>query len=181
MKRYVFFTAVLIILGRFGLFTQETDNVPYLSDEDILSLEIILPDDVPNQTVLAETEPGDGKINRNEISRLNPSKSLYHLIILDRTSCASDSDISGIDESAVLYKFKHLEKGYLIVLYKTPNEGPVFPIFPENSYIIIDLMTNRINTIGEYVNSAAFNKFVTSRGILEEILEMLKNESLKQP
>jgi hypothetical protein len=132
------------------LFAQNDDNddMPYLSENDIESIEAILPEDIPEKPEQFN-QPNEAnetaEVIQNEIDRLNTSATLYHLLILDRSFCTPNEDINGISEANILYKFKHLKNGYLILLYKVPESGPVFPIFPQKSYIILDLMSNRIN------------------------------------
>jgi hypothetical protein len=169
MKRFsaVLFGVLVVVLGHHPAFAQEEDDVPYLSDEDIAAIEMVLPDDVP------ESVRSSIDLAANEISRLNVYQPLYHLLVLDRSRCALGSDIGGIDPGSFLYKLKHKGNGYLIAIYIVPENGPVFPVLPANSRIILDLMTNRPNTIKEYVNSSAFRRFVTSRTILSQIQDVL--------
>lgn len=177
-KFYAIITVLVVLLGQHIIFAQEED-VPYLSDDDMASIEVVLPDDIPEVIKLSGeigTEAGKETPIINEISRLNVHQPLYHLLILDRSYCVLNSDIGGINNSALLYKLKHGRNGYLIVIYKVPNSGPVFPILPNNSRIILDLMTNRPSTIREYVNSSAFKKFVTSRTILAQIENVFKTK-----
>ncbi|MDR3200890.1 MAG: hypothetical protein LBT68_05470 [Spirochaetales bacterium] len=172
MKRFGAILIFLVIVsGHHPAFAQEDDDVPYLSDEDIAAIEMVLPDDVPEPVRLsAELE------KTNEKSRLNVRQPLYHLLILDRSRCARDSDIGGTASGSLLYKLKHKRNGYLIAIYMAPKDGPVFPVLPANSRIILDLMTNRPNTIKEYVNSSAFRKFVTSRTILAQIRNVFRTK-----
>jgi hypothetical protein len=82
------------------VFAQEDDDIPYLSDEDIASIEISLPDDIPEnlskniQDVVVEEERSG---EANEISRLNISQPIYHLLILDRRNSPFNSDIRSAD------------------------------------------------------------------------------------
>jgi hypothetical protein len=175
MKRFNDILFVLVIsLGHHSLFAQEEDDVPYLSDEDIAAIEMVLPDDVPEPVRLSADSEAETRPGANEISRLNVYQPLYHLLVLDRTRCALNSDIGGIEDSSLLYKLKHKQNGYLIAIYMVPKDGPVFPVLPNNSRIILDLMTNRPNTIREYVNSTAFRRFVTSRTILTQMQNVLE-------
>jgi hypothetical protein len=179
MKQFVVFTFFLaVILNNTLMFAQE-DNVPYLSDDDIASLEIILPEDIPIKPTSIKSESVvevQGVVELNEISRINASQSIYHLLILDRVHCSLNSDISGTNNITMLYKLKHGKNGYLIAIYRSSNEGPIFPILPEKSRIIVDLLTARKETITEYVNSSAFKKFVTSRTILAQIQTVLEKK-----
>lgn len=176
MKKLSLLLAVfLLFLNSVVVFAQEDDDVPYLSDEDIASLEAVLPDDVPED--LREDTSGGGKpaaeTEKNEISRLNTPRTLYHLLILDRTYSPRNSDIGGTDNMSIIYKLKHGSNGYLVAVYTSPGEGPVFPVFPDRSRILVDLVTTRKNTIKEYVDSSAFRKFITSRRILTQIRDAL--------
>jgi hypothetical protein len=166
--------ALTVILCAYPVFAQEDDDVPYLSDEDIAAIEMVLPDDVPEPVrVAAELE---AEARANEISRLN-SQPLYHLLVLDRSRCAQNSDIGGIDAGSFLYKLQHEGNGYLIVIYLIPKEGPVFPVLPDNSRIALDLMAPGLDTIEEYVNSSLFGKFVTNRAILAQIQYALRDRT----
>jgi hypothetical protein len=173
-KLPLFVVVVLVFLNSGITFAQEDDDVPYLSDEDIASLEAILPDDIPRNL---REDRGSGEpvvvVETNEISRLNTSQTLYHLLILDRTYSPRNSDIGGTDNISIIYKLKHGSNGYLVAIYTSSNEGPVFPVFPDRSSILVDLVTTRKNTIREYVNSGAFGKFITSRRILTQLREAL--------
>jgi hypothetical protein len=174
---FSFFAIFVIILGNGMVFAQD-DDVPYLSDDDIAAIEIVLPDDIPD--ILQESVQGaaaEEKVNseRNEISRLNSSRTIYHLLILDRTYCSLNADMGDTNGIKVLYKYKHGTNGYLIALYTSPNEGPVFPQLPDKSHVLVDLITVRKNTIKEYINSSSFRRFVTSRRILSQIQKALED------
>ena len=186
---WIFITAVISS----GIFAQDEDEVPYLSDDDIAAMEMVLPDDIPDNLQEAVTESRavpeknekakeievkkitENEIEKNEISRLNTLQTVYHLLILDRTYCHANADIGGLDDIAIPYKFKHRTNGYLIAVYKSPQEGPVFPQLPDNSRILVDLATARKSTILEYINSNAFRRFVTSRKIISEIKETIES------
>lgn len=181
MKRTFGFVAILtIFLGNNIIFSQEDDDVPYLSDDDIASIEVVLPEDIPAdipaESPKEDVKEAEQKGRDNEMPRLNTSQTIYHLLILDRTSSPSNSDIGDIDNKLVLYKFKHGTNGYLIVIYKSPLEGSVFPLFPNRSRILVDLVTARKKTIIEYINSSAFRIFVTSRKISSQMQNILKND-----
>jgi hypothetical protein len=174
-KFYLGAVIVIIFLSNNVIFAQD-DDVPYLSDDDIAAIEMSLPDDVPEvlQNRSAEVAVETNVNNEgNEISRLNTSQKIYHLLILDRASCPLNSDISGINDAEILYKYKHGANGYLIAIYTSPQDGPLFPQLPNRSRILVNLITVRENTIKEYINSSAFRRFVTSPMILSEIQEVL--------
>jgi hypothetical protein len=176
MKSFIFTSVIFIfILGGNAIFAQD-DDVPYLSEEDIAAIEMTLPDDVPAiLQEIASDAAAEAKenIEVNEISRINSSQRIYHLLILDRTYSSVNSDISGIDNSEVLYKFRHGTNGYLIAIYTSPQGGPVFPQFPDRSRILVELMSVRKSTIKDYVNSSAFRRFVTNRIIINQIQRVL--------
>jgi hypothetical protein len=180
MKKFTVFAFLLVIfLSNNTIFAQE-DDIPYLSDDDIASIEVVLPDDIPvnpNETTSTVVVEVQKEVDPNEISRLNTSLSLYHLLILDRTYCSLYSDISGVSNITILYKLKHGKNGYLIAIYKSSREGPVFPILPDRSRILVNLSTTRKATLKEYVNSSAFKKFVTSRTILTQIQTVLNRNN----
>jgi len=65
-----------------------------------------------------------------------------------------------------LYKYKHGGNGYLVVLYKSATEGPVFPQLPDDSLVLADFMTVRVSAIRDYIYSSAFGRFVTNPRII---------------
>jgi len=187
-KFFVLFAVLVFILNATGIFAQEADdNRPYLTDEDIEAIEMVLPFDEPetlgeDQQIAeapedeeeAEDETEETVViitegEANEISRLNLSQPIYHLLILDRSYSPRNSDIDGTDNIQVLYKFKHGVDGYLIAIYKTPAEGPVFPVLPPKSRIVINLMSVQKSMIRDYVNSSAFRRLVTHRTVLPQL------------
>jgi hypothetical protein len=177
-KPFVLFLTGIIILITGSVFAQEEDNVPYLSDDDIAAIELVLPEDIPEeiqQVVRTEPAPVSEPIpGQNEMSRLNTFLPIYHLLIVDRRRCPANGDIGGISPHLVLYNFKHHTNGYLIVVYQSPAEGPVFPQLPENSRILVDLATARPKTLIEYIDSSAFRVFVTNRDITADIRWVLE-------
>jgi hypothetical protein len=177
MKRlFVGFTLFFLFTGSNIIFAQDDDDdFPYLSDDDIAALEMVLPEDIPelfhkNENVVA-AEP---KTEVNEISRINTSQSIYHLLILDRTYCKLNSDISDLNGIEILYKYTHGINGYLIAIYRSSENGPIFPKFPDKSRILVDLITVRKSTLKDFVESGSFRRFVTSRKIRTEILNLIK-------
>jgi len=179
MKRFLLcFMVLFFFINNNVVFSQEdSDDVPYLSDDDIAAIEIVLPDDIPEimqenvKELAAESRGGEP----NEVSRLNTSQTIFHLLILDRTYCQLNSDIKGIDKKDIIYMYRHGANGYLIAVYKSPEAGPVFPRFPDNSRILVNLTTVRKSTIKEFINSSSFKKFVTSRKITTDILKAVNN------
>jgi hypothetical protein len=126
-------------------------------------------------------EPAAAEISREEINiyetaRLKPTQPLYHLLIIDRRNCEENSDISDLQDIKLLYKFPHDKKGYLVVLYvsSTNTKGPVFPVMPDKSRILVDLMTTDLAFIRDYTNSSPFKRFVTNKQALSELRMTLK-------
>jgi len=202
MKKFFVLFAVLVLIPITGIFAQEAgderpyiaeedDERPYLTEEDIDAIEIVLPFDAPEtlgddeeiaeapeeappdaseeETAVATTEA-----EPNEISRLNASQPIFHLLILDRTYSPRNSDISGTDNINVLYKFKHGVDGYLIAIYKTSGAGPVFPVLPSKSRIVVNLMSVQKSIIRDYVNSSAFRKLVTHRTVVPQLRNLFE-------
>jgi hypothetical protein len=178
MKKLLMLIAFVTILfcDRAAIFAQEEDDVPYLSDDDIAAIELAFPEDIPPDIAAESPKNTAPEGQQNEMSRLNTSQTIYHLLILDRTYCASNSDIGGIDNKLILYKYKHGKNGYLIALYKSPKEGSVFPLFPDRSRILVDLITSRKKTLTEFMDSSAFRVFVTSRRILSQMRNVLRKD-----
>ena len=176
MQKFLFFITFCSLCNNL-IFAQD-DDLPYLTDDDIAALEMSLPSDIPEiqSRKIAEntTEAKHGQDDK-DISRLNTSMRIYHLLVLDRSSCSSDADISKIDSANILYKYKDGSKGYLIAIYTSPQKGPVFPQLPDNSYIILNLTTVHRATISDYINSDEFKKFVTSNRIISEIKDVIRN------
>ena len=180
-KGFVLFTVVLFILGGALVFAQDYDDYddnddfdpPYLSDEDILALEAVLPEDeapvFQDRTVVATGGTGS---TANEMPRLNTSQRLYHLLILDRTY-SPNSDISDLGNISLLYRYRHGRNGYLIAIYVSPPDGPVFPQLPDRSRIIVNMSSVRRATLREYINSPAFRRFVSNRTLISQMLRVL--------
>jgi len=112
--------------------------------------------------------------NEYEILRLKTSQPLYHILILDRRNCEEDSDISDLQNFKMLYKFAHIKKGYLIAAYASSGEGPMFPIMPDNSLVIVNLTSTSLSFIRDYVDSAPFKKHISDPQLIAELLRALK-------
>jgi hypothetical protein len=189
MKKAVvlIFSIYFILSGYNMLFAQDDDNdpslsesdinddIPFLYEADIVALETVLPED---SSFKYKEDPalsaGVGKAE-NEMPRLNASQPIYHLLVIDRVKCPN-SDISDVGGIKVLYKYKHGRNGYLIALYVSPANGPVFPRLPSKSRIILNLSSARPNTILEYVNSNAFKRFVTRRATIRQLQAELRKK-----
>jgi hypothetical protein len=98
---------------------------------------------------------------------------LYHLLILDRSHCRLDANLSGMKDIRLFFELRHKKNGYLIALYGTHTDGPMFPILPKGSRILAELVTARKQSVNEYIHSSAFSRFVTSRTILGEMQRVL--------
>ncbi|MCL2138873.1 MAG: hypothetical protein FWH41_05015 [Treponema sp.] len=179
-KTAILFLIIFIFTGY--IFAQEDDAVPvsaeedsvvpFLTESDISAIETVLPEDKAFRFQDEKPSLTWGTAD-NEMSRLNASHPVYHLLVLDRVYCPN-SDITDADNMQILYKYKHGRNGYLIALYVSPAEGPVFPQMPARSRIFFNLSTVHKNTILEYVNSNVFRRFVTSRTILRQLREALR-------
>jgi hypothetical protein len=175
MKKVVvlfLFYFCFILAGYDVIFAQDNSNVPFLLESDIVAIESVLPEDTffesqESPTVDTEDKPG------NEMPRLNTSLPIYHLLVLDRAH-SPNSDISDVGSMRVLYTYRHGRDGYLIALYVSSVDGPVFPQLPARSRIVLNLSTTRPDTIREYINSSAFRRFVTARAILTRLQEALR-------
>jgi len=173
----IIFSLVLSFIFYNVIYAQE-DERPYLTDDDIAAIEMSLPSDIPelvSNIIVENNTEVKLKDEENEISRLNTLMKIYHLLILDRTSCSANADITGIENVNILYNYKDGLKGYLIAIFTSPQKGPIFPQLPDNSYIILNLTTVRKNTIIEYINSDEFKRFVTSQYIIMQMNEVLNN------
>jgi len=168
MKK-IFFALAAMLVFSVNFLPAQDDDQPYLSEDDIKALELVLPIDVPDKPGQINEPRETAEAIQTEIGRLNSQRKLYQLIILDRMNCEPNADIGDVNKANILFKFAHSEKGYLLVLYEVPANGPVFPVFPKGSFIILNLMTNRINTIKEYVNSSQFRKFITIESVIADL------------
>ena len=110
----------------------------------------------------------------NEMPRLNASQTLYHLLLLERKYCAPYSDISDLDNINIMYKFPHGRNGYLIAVYSSSREGPVFPVMPPRSRILVNIITSDIAFLRDYVNSAAFKRFITDKQVMSQLQKTLQ-------
>lgn len=180
-KFFVFFAVFLVIAGPGALFAQENDNRPYLSDEDIAAIETVLPFDAPenlkdDSQTIARTHEADKEDRHaaNEMARLNSSRTLYHLLILDRIHSPLNSDIDGAGGISILYNFKHGTNGYLVAIYKSSEKGPVFPVLPEKSRILVNLITVQKSMIQDYVNSGAFKRLITNRAASAQLKDLFE-------
>lgn len=184
MTRFFGFAAALAFLaaGSVHASTDEDYDVPYLLDDDITALEASIAEDATDFAWIMEGAD-DGHdaeerlvyvLDHNEMPRLGASGRLYHLLILDRRFAAANANIATAEEMEVLYIFRHGARGYLIAVYASPADGPVFPLMPHGSRIMVNLTTTRRATLTEFVNSAAFRRFVTNRAITQDLRNALR-------
>jgi hypothetical protein len=129
---------------------------------------VVRPTPAAAEPVVAES------MEQKEMARLKATQPLYQLLILDRRNCEADSDISDLQNIELIFKFPHGEKGYLIVVYVSSNNGPVFPIMPDRSRIIVNFMTTDLAFLKEYTNTSAFKRFVTNRDAVSQLRKALK-------
>ena len=97
----------------------------------------------------------------------------YHLMVLDRLKSPLNSDIDEVSNIKLLYKYKHGRNGYLIAMYTSLAAGPVYPRLPVNSRIIVDIVSATKIPLKDYINSAAFKKFVSNRRVLADMQRVL--------
>ena len=184
MKKFVILIAVFFALNTVSIFAQdaayvfedaidsdENFDIPYLSDEDILALEETLPGDEAPAFVEAPAEAAPKEV-ANEISRVNTPRLLYHVLVIDR-QLNPGSDISDLSGIRVLYKFRHGRNGYLIAVYVSPMEGPVFPQLPHRSRIIVNMTSVSRNVLKTYINSPAFRRLVSNNTVRTQMLRAL--------
>jgi hypothetical protein len=144
-------------------------DVPYLSDEDEEAMQVVLPEDTPEDP----SQPQTADTPKNQ---RGSSLYLYHLLVLDRMDCPS-ADIAADRDITVLYTFRHGANGYLITLYQTSAAdaaaGRMLPNLPENSHIVLSLSAARRSTLKDFVNSDVFRRYVTHRTVIAELLKLL--------
>jgi len=159
MRKYIFALALLSVLQSGAVLLAQEDEEPYLFDEDMDSIELILPEDVPERL--------------REAPEQKPiAPPVYHLLILDRMACPS-SDIGDPEDISVLYKFRHGANGYLIVAYSSPGGMPAFPALPPGSRIVAHFMSAYRGTMRGYAQSSVFRRHVTNPAVLAGILGAL--------
>ena len=111
----------------------------------------------------------------SEMSRLNTSLPVFHLLILDREHCVPDADLEDTGGISLLYNFKHDKNKFLIALYVSDNNSTVFPKMPDNSLIIVNMTTINRNTIMDYLNSHEFGRYVTNQSIISDLTRAIGN------
>jgi hypothetical protein len=99
---------------------------------------------------------------------------MYHLLILDRARCKANSDISDLQNIKLIYKFKHGINGYLVALYISSGEGPLFPKMPDKSRVLVNLIASNKAFIRDYTNSPVFRRFVTNQRVVSHLRMALR-------
>ena len=150
-----------------------------LTESTVVMVVYVPPPVVRPTTTVVETRTKEIVVEtteQNEAARLKTIQALYQLLILDRRNCAADSDIIEPENMKLLYKFPHGEKGYLIVVFVSSIDGPVFPIIPDRARIIVNLMTTDIAFLKEYMDSSPFKRFVTNKEAISQLRRVLGNK-----
>jgi hypothetical protein len=154
-----------VILTSADQFSLSDVPVLILQDEEITAeiedVPAVVPPVIPRQTQTSET-PGP-----------KTTQTMYHLLILDRLKCKSNSDISGLQDMKLLYKFKHGRNGYLIAVYVSSGEGQ-FPVMPDKSRVLVNLTGSSKAFIRDYTNSSVFRRFVTNRRVISQLRKALR-------
>ena len=172
-KTFIFLTVLLLILFS-NLFAQEDDDGdrPYLTDEDISAIEALLPDDVVIREVY--TPPPSEPEQQQQQQQDHDPDQRYYLVVLDRSRCAPDADIQGLDISNILYKYLHNRNDYLILIYKTSGDEQVNPVYPAGARVSLEFMTSSINPIRNLANSEFIKLYVIQERVLIEIKDALE-------
>jgi hypothetical protein len=142
----------------------QEEEITYEEEEIIVEIEDIpaeIPPVIPRQTQTSET------------SKSKTTQPMYHLLILDRVKCRSNSDISNLQDIKLLYKFKHGRNGYLIAVYVSSVEGPS-PVMPDKSRVLVNLTGSSKTFLRDYTNSSVFRRFVTNRRVISQLREALR-------
>ncbi|MCL2762469.1 MAG: hypothetical protein FWD36_04585 [Treponema sp.] len=123
----------------------------------------------PQQHALpaAPPEPSAG----SEMPRLNTAHAVYHVLILDRKFCRANATLEGLENIRILYQFTDRSNGYLIAVYVSSSNGPVFPKMPNNSRIVANMTTSRRELLLDYVISRAFITHVTNPRVRTGVLD----------
>ncbi|MCL2878608.1 MAG: hypothetical protein FWF29_00050 [Treponema sp.] len=187
MKKFlILFPVLLLALNIHSIAAQnEDDNRPYLTDDDIEAIEMVLPFDSP-ESIKAVTQnivdidefkeeppaPAPAPKAKETPKPAAAAQTLYHLLILDRVRSPLNSDIGKSNNITVVYKFKHGKNGYLIAIYKAPDNGPGLPVLPARSRILVNFSTAQKSMLKDYVNSSAFKRLVTHRTVTAQLKKL---------
>jgi hypothetical protein len=154
-----------VILTNVDQFSLSDVPVFILQDEDIIVEIEGIPAEIP--TVISQ------QTQTIETTRPKTTQPMYHLLILDRVKCKTNSDISGLQDIKMLYKFKHGKNGYLIAVYVSSGEGQL-PVMPDKSRVLVNLTGSSKAFLRDYTNSSVFRRFVTNRRVISQLREALK-------
>jgi hypothetical protein len=121
-----------------------------------------IPVEIPQQKQISEI-PRQGQTT---------TQPMYHLLILDRVKCKSNSDISNLQNIKLLYKFKHGRNGYLIAVYISSGEES--PEMPDKSRVLVNLTAANKAFLRDYTNSSVFRRFVTNRRVISQLQRTLR-------
>jgi len=168
VKKYIVFLA--LFLHGAPLLAQAGD-APFLSDEDIASIELTLPEDLPERLRESPAPPSAAPVRLREAPP-GQTPPVYHLLILDRRACPS-ADLGNLGNRVLLYKFRHSTNGYLIAVYVSSGDDLGFPALPPRSRIVAHLMSVSRTTMRDYVRSSAFRRHITNSAITAGILRAL--------
>jgi hypothetical protein len=154
-----------VILTSVNQFSLSDVPVLILQDEEIIveieDIPVEIPPVIPRQ------------IQTSETIRPKTTQPMYHLLILDRLKCKTNSDISGLQDIKLLYKFKHGKNGYLIAVYVSSGEG-LSPVMPDKSRVLVNLSGSSKAFLRDYTNSSVFRRFVTNQRVISQLREALK-------
>jgi hypothetical protein len=114
-----------------------------------------------------------------ETARPVSAQTSYHLLVVDRTYSALDSDIENLRGITSLYKYNHGRNGYIVSLYISAKGSPSLPVLPEGSRVILDLTALHKITLREYSNSREFRRYVTNRRVLAAIQRALEDTRIR--
>jgi hypothetical protein len=160
------------------------DALELTDDYNMVMLIPSSPDSLSNSLVFESETEAENSYNpveapqqrqTSEINRLKITRPIYHLLVLDRLYCAANSDISDLQNIKLLYKFKHGRNGYLVALYVSNGQGPLFPMMPDKSRVLVNLMATNKTFLRDYTNSPVFGRFVTSQRVIAQIRRILSN------
>ena len=118
---------------------------------------------------IAEREAELAEKKMEEAARLKTAQPLYQILVLDRRNCEANSDIGDSQDIKLLYKFRHGADGYLIVVYASYNNEPVFPKMPDNSRIVLNYMAANLALIIEYTDSDLFRRHISAQDIITHL------------
>ncbi|MDR2734946.1 MAG: hypothetical protein LBC99_09985 [Spirochaetota bacterium] len=104
-----------------------------------------------------------------ETPRVNLPEPIYHVLVLDRRRSRLNADIAGAEGISVLNKYRHGANGYLIAVYTARAGGAAFPVLPAGSKVLVNYVSTNRAAVINYLNSAQFRKYVSSRTIINQM------------